>query len=182
MCEYALGVSNTNESGQSPVLNRSSVKGMALYYVCCYCGANSGCFGVMGYFSEIWDILFSSARHRHAGGQVRLRIQTEVLRIVLVVSLSVSFFFLLRCYAFSYYSIFEQQFGVKNAPLADKYYPYLFYQFPEFFPNLLIARGISPPKGILKRIQVNVGVCFSSCFGALTMWQRCKEGCGKGML
>ena len=182
---YILGVVNTSEPGQGQgthVVGRLSVKDRAVYYLCCYCGTNSGCFGFVGYVGEIWDMLFSSSRHQGASGQVRLRIQTEVLRIVLVVSLSVGFFFLLRCYAFSYYSIFEQQLGVTNMPLANKYYPWLFYQLPEFIPNLLIARGISPPKGVLRRIQASIEVAFATRFGLKTIWKSCKNSFRKGIL
>lgn len=77
------------------------------------------------------------------------RMQVEVLRTVFYVSITVAVFFFLRSLCFLYYPIVVLQYN-ENWQIGNIIYPLFFYQFPEFFPNLVIAVGISPPKGILR--------------------------------
>jgi hypothetical protein len=102
---------------------------------------------------EFWRFIFrQNENHVH-----RLQIQKEVLRTVLLVSFVVALFFALRCYAFLYRPVIEHRFHAPPEPLVQTVvYPWFLYQFPEFFPNLFIALGISPPKGVMRMWKLTV--------------------------
>lgn len=42
----------------------------------------------------------------------------------------------------------------EKGPIGDATYPLFFYQIPELIPNLVIALGISPPNGVLRRASM----------------------------
>lgn len=114
------------------------------------------------YLVEFWILLTG----RNDAGDERLQIQTEVLRTVLVVSLTVAFFFTLRCYAFLYNPMIEDRFHAPPQPIvAETFYPWMYYQLPELFPNLFIALGISPPKGIMRQWKLRVAQWIRCVFG-----------------
>jgi hypothetical protein len=109
----------------------------ALSYCCC--GLDSFLFH--------WDNSYEGA----GGAKSVLQMQAQVIRVLLWVSFTVAIFFLIRAFCFIFFPldpssvIFNQQYMVGRIT-----YPLFLYQFPEFFPNIAIAIGISPPKGILR--------------------------------
>lgn len=113
------------------------------------------------YLVEFWIFLTA----QNDGSSQRLQIQTEVLRTVLMVSFTVAIFFALRCYAFLYGPAIIGYFHAPPQPLVEEtFYPWMYYQLPEFFPNLFIALGISPPKGIMRHWKLTLGRWLHNCF------------------
>lgn len=133
-----------NSSSQDASINASGgterSKCRTILSYCC-CGLDSFLFN--------WDNV--SAGGGVGGAQSVLRMQAQVIRVLLWVSFTVAIFFLIRAFCFIFFPldpqsvIFNQQYRVGQVT-----YPLFLYQFPEFFPNLAIAIGISPPKGILR--------------------------------
>ena len=70
-----------------------------------------------------------------------LRAQTQILRSILKVSFVVSFFYAVRAFVFSWRVFYDND---SESPKHWPYltYPLLFYQLPEFIPNIVIVRGI----------------------------------------
>ena len=109
----------------------------------CFCGLDTFLFGRGG---------GSISGHSSTLG---LRMQAQVIRVLLLVSFTVAIFFIIRAFCFLYGPVVEQQYN-QHWGIGRIIYPLFYYQFPELFPNLAIAIGISPPKGLLRTILWDV--------------------------
>lgn len=70
-----------------------------------------------------------------------LQAQTQILRTILKVSIVVSFFYAIRAFLY----VWTLYYSRTTLPLYT--YPLLFFQCPEFFPSIVIVRGISVSTG-----------------------------------
>lgn len=93
---------------------------------------------------------------QHSYGQQRA--QVEMLRIIAIVSLTVSIFFFIRSFCFLYVPVVEIEYN-ENWRIGLVIYPFFYYQLPELFPNIAIAWGISSPTGIFKRLSESLVLC-----------------------
>lgn len=96
-------------------------------------------------FSRFIAFIF---RRRSTGFSHDCQLQEEILKTVLFVSFVVGFFFTVRSVLFIYRFFYVTE-DASNYPYL--LYPLWFYEFPEFFPNLLIAVGISPPYSFCRK-------------------------------
>lgn len=78
-----------------------------------------------------------------------LQAQTQILRTICKVSIVVSVFYAIRAFLY----IWTIYYSATSLPLYI--FPLLFFQFPEFFPNIVIVRGISVSTGYGKPPTVN---------------------------
>lgn len=83
-----------------------------------------------------------------------LELQRQVLQNLIVVSLVISVFFLIRAVAFMYIPVivdYDHQTAYYDS-IYTYSYPLCFYQLPEFFPDLAIIIGIAQRGGIVNRL------------------------------
>lgn len=134
-----------------------------------WCGWSAAC---MNRVLACFCCVESHGNPNVAGRSARLRVQTEVLRIILTVSFVVGIFFLLRSICFMYYPVFQSELH-EHWAVAPYIYPWWFYQLPELIPNLTIARGISHPKGILRVAERAFIDCWYYCSQCACCWIPC---------
>lgn len=99
-------------------------------------------------FQYIWN---AGSSRRKNDNDIGLKLQAQVIRIVIIVSVTISCFFFVRFFCFLYYPVFVHHYTTSDYGFGNILYPMFFYQLPELLPNLVIALGISPPDGILRR-------------------------------
>lgn len=129
--------------------------------ICSYCCAN--------------NILFST--------QESLRAHTRVLRTIFKVTFIVGIFFTVRVVVLLLRTLyFDGSEDPQDFPYLS--YPLLFYQFPEFFPNILVVRGIAvssywsslrATNANSDKLHVQIFQCLSMCYMGLICCDCCTE-------
>ena len=133
---------------------------MVLSYCCC--GLDS--------FLLNWNSSDAGAGGAHSV----LKMQAQVIRVLLWVSMTVAIFFFIRAFCFIYFPLDPQSviFNQENM-VGELTYPLFLYQFPEFFPNLAIAIGISPPSGVLRVWLWRIGEYKSQVMRDIEQKKKC---------
>lgn len=91
-----------------------------------------------------------------------LQMQRTVIQSLLKVSTIITFFFLIRSFAFSYRPIFQDDLGIDWNFFNTYGYPFTFYQLPEFIPTLAICITISPKNGICYKMISFISFCIAT--------------------
>eukprot|EP01032_Pedospumella_encystans_P022916 gene22916-25957_t len=134
----ANGNSNTYQKEEAPKYPCLGRHGAKFDYMLGCCG--------------LWSLYAFIFNYNQSDNRQGLQMQREVLKVILSVSTITSFFFLVRSFCFMYRPVIEEHITTDPDTFGDVTYPFFFYQVPEMVPNLVIALGISPPGGVLRKV------------------------------